>query len=1484
MQQEHYASGTSSETGSILRQTLTTKSTIPEPSHPEVASRASYEADHDEHADYANNEELSRLATNFTQAVALQPTATDGGMDSSNPQLNPSDPSFSFKIWCKYLMRQLELRGMRRPRVNTTFRNLTVTGTGNEIMIHKTVGSMFMTPFGFASVNRRRHSPKRTILHSFNGAIREGEMCIVLGRPGSGCSTFLKAISGHLDGAKINEDSSISYNGIPQHTYIRNFRGEILYNQENEQHFSHLTVGQTLWFASASRAPSTNLLQLPRDKFVDYCVAVALNLFGLTHAQHTRVGNDYVRGVSGGERKRVSIAEMALTGALMGTWDNSTRGLDSATALEFVRTLRTAADTMGTSHTVAIYQASQSTYDLFDKATVLYQGRQIYFGPAQDASAYFESMGWERPPRMTTGDFLTSVTNPTERKPRHGFEAKVPRTPIEFEKHWLESEQRKVSLQELDRMTNHVDGGDHALHQFQEHHNRTQSKHSRQASPYRISVPAQIRLCVRRFYQRMWNDRPATISKIIAQTVQALIVGSIFYNTPVSTDAFFAKGSVLFCVVLVNTLMSVAEIPAVFAQRPIVEKHTQYALYHPSSEALAGVIADFPVKMLTSTLFGVILYFLAGLKKEAGAFFTFYLFTTGTMLTMSACFRSISAASKSNAQAMGFAGIGILAIIIYTGFSIQRPLMQPWFEWISYINPVSYVFEALLTNEVHGVLFPCAMQALVPPYGQGESFQCAMPGAIAGQRSVLGDSWVESAYDYHFSHLWRNFGILVAFMVAFYGMYLVLSELNWKLPSTGEVLVFRRGHQPKTAGKSTGDVEASNDSVDEKGNIGNSETANVNVIPAPTEVFTWKNVCYDVPVEGGTRRLLDNISGYVKPGQLTALMGTSGAGKTTLLDVLAKRTNVGVVTGDMLVNGRHMDSSFQRKTGYVQQQDVHLSTSTVREALQFSALLRQPHAVPKHEKFAFVEEVIKMLGMEDFAEAIVGSPGEGLNIEQRKLLTIGVELAAKPALLIFLDEPTSGLDSQSSWSIISLLRRLADNGQAILTTIHQPSAMLFQQFDRLLFLQKGGKTVYFGDIGTNSRALINYFESGGARPCGNAENPAEYILEVVAGKNADKSVDWYNMWKASTEAKSVQSEINQLHIDYAGSSANTKVASTQYAMPVSQQFWYVTKRVFQQYWRTPSYVLGKLGLVTASALFVGFSFWQPDDSQAGMQNTIFAIFMVLTIFTPLVQQIMPRFVAQRSLYEVRERPSRMYSWSVFMVSNILVEIPWQLLAGVLVFISWYFAVFDTTGSASTSATMLAFCLTFYMYVSSFAFMLIAALPDAPTAGPIAALLFSLMITFSGVLQKPSSLPSFWKFMWRVSPMTYLMGGWAGAGLQGHPVNCAQNELAIFNPPNNSTCATYLQPYFQEGAIGRLLNPEASTSCQYCSLQNADQFLALSDIHPGDVYRNLGICYAYIIFNTAAAILFYYLFRVKRVKVLRSAVEGVAQALKKARGH
>ncbi|KAJ4363039.1 hypothetical protein N0V83_010157, partial [Neocucurbitaria cava] len=1081
---------------------------------------------------------------------------------------------------------------------------------------------------------------------------------------------------------------------------------------------------------------------------------------------------------------------------------------------------------------IAIYQASQSVYDCFDKAAVLYEGRQIYFGPANRAKDFFERQGWYCPPRQTTGDFLTAVTNPQERQPRSGMENKVPRTPQEFEQYWRDSPEYQKLQEEIKDFEEEFPINERAtLDQFRKQKNHLQSKRARQKSPYLISVPMQVKLLTKRAYQRIWGDVASSAVQASLNLIIALIVGSMFFGHSKGTSSFQARGSILFLGILFNALTSIGEISGLYSQRPIVEKHNSYAFYHPAAEAIAGVVADIPVKFVQAVVFNIVLYFLAQLRYTAGQFFLFFLVTYMATFVMAAIFRTTAAVTKTASQAMAGAGVLVLVLVIYTGFVIRIPEMPVYFGWLRWINPIFY------------------------------------SGAVAGQTFVSGDRFIEVAYSYHWSHVWRNVGVLFAFLIFFMVTYFIAVEINSSTTNTAERLVFQRGHVPaymQKDGKHSSDEEADNAAVP-----GEHEGAgDVSAIEEQKAVFTWRDVVYDIEIKGEPRRLLDHVSGYVKPGTMTALMGVSGAGKTTLLDALAQRTTMGVITGDMFVNGAPLDPAFQRSTGYVQQQDLHLETSTVREALRFSAMLRQPKSVTKQEKYDYVEEVIKMLNMSDFANAVVGVPGEGLNVEQRKLLTIGVELAAKPKLLLFLDEPTSGLDSQSSWSIISFLRKLSSAGQAILCTIHQPSAILFQEFDRLLFLARGGKTVYFGELGENSRTLLHYFESNGARKCGEDENPAEYMLEIVNQGNNDNGLDWFDVWKGSEEARNVQHQIDAIHDEKQHEKLDMvqETGGGEFAMSLSAQIWECTYRAFQQYWRMPSYVIAKMGLCTIAGLFIGFSFFQADSSMAGMQTIIFSVFMLTTIFSSLVQQIQPLFITQRSLYESRERPSKAYSWIAFMIANIVVELPYSIMAGILMFASFYYPVVGASQSSERQGLVLMFSMQLLVYTCTFAAMTVAALPNAETASGIVSLLTLMSILFNGVMQPASQLPGFWLFMYRASPFTYWVGGVVSTMLAGRPVQCSDTEVNVFDPPAGQTCGAYLANY-ASAAGGVIQNPDATSACNYCSLTNADQFLAGSSIYYGQRWRNFGLVFVFICFNVFIAVLTYYLFRVAKLSSL-----------------
>lgn len=252
------------------------------------------------------------------------------------------------------------------------------------------------------------------------------------------------------------------------------------------------------------------------------------------------------------------------------------------------------------------------------------------------------------------------------------------------------------------------------------------------------------------------------------------------------------------------------------------------------------------------------------------------------------------------------------------------------------------------------------------------------------------------------------------------------------------------------------------------------------------------------------------------------------------------------------------------------------------------------------------------------------------------------------------------------------------------------------------------------------------------------------MLEIVG----DEETDWVGTWNNSNQAQGIQRELEDIHKSRsnAGSDTNEDAsAHSEFAMPFGTQLYQVTYRVFQQYWRMPSYIAAKVLLTTACGLFIGFSFFNADVSLQGMQTVIYALFMVTTIFSTLVQQIMPLFVTQRELFEVRERPSKAYSWRAFLIANIVVELPYQVFASLLIFATFYYPVVGIQDSERQGLVLLL-CVVFLVYASTFAHMCIAALPDAQTAGSIVTFLFSMSLLFNGVMQAPSALPGFWIFM------------------------------------------------------------------------------------------------------------------------------------------
>ncbi|KAK0630537.1 ABC drug exporter AbcA [Bombardia bombarda] len=1370
---------------------------------------------------------------------------------------------------------------LKKLQISVSFRDLSCHGFVTASQHQRTFFdyALFIPRF-IAAGFRQPPKKKVSILSGFEGMILPGQMLLVLGRPGSGCSTFLKTLSGDSHGFRIADEANINYRGISYRRFHNVFKGERVYVAELDVHFPELTLGQTLNFATSTRENSSVTIN-PKD---------VASLFGLGEAFDTPIGDALIRGVSGGEKRRTSIAEAFIGGAQFQCWDNSTRGLDALTARQFIQLLRKLTNTQKSTVAMSLYQASEAMYQSFDNVILLYEGRQIYFGSSQSAVDYFTRLGYVRPARTTTADFLTSLTNPAERIVRSGYENQVPRSPEEFSSVWRQSPEAKLLRTQIETFNaaHPITSGpeDRIPDSESLMGSRDDSTKRRlQTCTYPLSIPMQVLVCLDRSFQRLRTNIASEISAIVANTILGVIIGSVFYNLSETTDSLDQRTLLLFFALMVNAFIPGIEVILMWAQRPIVEKQHRYAFYHPFTERLASIVSALPAKIAICFCIHLPIYFMANLRRSVSAFFVYWLFMFANLVTMSMLFRMIGSISRTREQTTIPVSVGVLLFIIYTGFVIPPDYMKPWLGWVWRINPLAYTYESLVVNEMRNHSFPCStLLPAGPSYTAISPDQkvCAAVGSTIGQQSVQGTTYIELRYDYFESHLWRNLAILIAMIVAFCVIHLLASEYVSAQPSKGEVLVFRQPRDKiKKGSESLGARSTTSDPV-----TGPPKTDRpMAVISRQAGEFHWTSLNFEVK----ERKILQDIHGWVKPGTLTALMGVTGAGKTSLLDALANRSTSGKVSGQVLVDGFFRDASFQRKVGYVQQEDVHLATTTVREALEFSALLRQPSSTPKSEKIAYVDDVLDMMDMQWYSNAVIGVPGQGLNVEQRKRLTIAVEMVAKPELLLFLDEPTSGLDSQTAWSICTLLRKLADNGQTILCTIHQPSSQLFLMFDRLLLLGKGGRTLYFGDIGDNASTMVQYFESNGAQNCHPEANPAEWMLEVTGNISEFKSesetkeskselqqIEWSEKWNQSTQKQQVLHQLAEMDSDTTRRTSQTNLHNYdgQYAASFVQQMMVVSKSILQDQWRDPVYLYSKIGLSALLALVNGISFYNSPLDVQGITNLLFSIFLITQLFSCVDQLVIPHFSNMRSMFEARDRHSNAYSWVVFIGANVIVELIWQTIIAVPIFAAWYYPTglhhrgdFDPTfGVTERGALVFVLIWLFNLWASTVSQLFAAAIENTEMAMQMATLFYWLALVFCGILSPPDKLARFWIFMYRVSPLTYFLEGLAVAGLANAKVTCSSIEtirIPLPNGSNSSSCGQYLRP-FVISVGGEILNPlENSADCQFCPYSDVNTLLNSFGMQTDHRWRNAGFMAIYVVFNISMTFGVYWLVRVEK---------------------
>lgn len=542
------------------------------------------------------------------------------------------------------------------------------------------------------------------------------------------------------------------------------------------------------------------------------------------------------------------------------------------------------------------------------------------------------------------------------------------------------------------------------------------------------------------------------------------------------------------------------------------------------------------------------------------------------------------------------------------------------------------------------------------------------------------------------------------------------------------------------------------------------------VLPFQPLSMSFSNINYfvDVPVELKQQgivedrlQLLVNVTGAFRPGVLTALVGVSGAGKTTLMDVLAGRKTGGIIEGNIHISGYpKKQETFARVSGYCEQNDIHSPCLTVLESLLFSAWLRLPTVVNMDTQQAFVEEVMELVELTPLSGALVGLPGvNGLSTEQRKRLTIAVELVANPSI-VFMDEPTSGLDARAAAIVMRTVRNIVNTGRTIVCTIHQPSIDIFESFDELLFMKRGGELIYAGPLGPRSCELIKYFEAvEGVPKIRHGYNPAAWMLEVTSSAEETRlGVDFAEIYRRSNLHQRNRELVENL------SKPNSSVKDLNFPTKYCQSFFdQLLACLWKQnlsYWRNPQYTAVRFFYTVIISLMLGTICWRFGSKRENVQELFNAMgsmyAAVLFIGITNASAVQPVVSVERFV-SYRERAAGMYSALPFAFAQVVIEFPYVFGQTIIYCTIFYsMASFDWT---ALKFIWYSFFMYFTMlYFTFYGMMTTALTPNHNVASIIAAPFYMLWNLFSGFMIPHKRIPIWWSWYYWANPIAWTLYG------------------------------------------------------------------------------------------------------------------------------
>lgn len=816
---------------------------------------------------------------------------------------------------------------------------------------------------------------KKTVLHDISLVFQPGKAYLVLGPPNSGRTTLLRAISGRLphllnatDGKPLKKHAhitgTVAYNGVTKEESGLYVSSIVSFVDQLDVHAPYLTVNETFAFARACRGQNSHEGN-KNQQTAEPKENLTIEGLGLSQAQDTFVGNANVRGVSGGQRRRVTLGEMMQgdPSPPVACGDEISTGLDAAVTFDICQSIVNYSKLVGATRIISLLQPGPETFTLFDEIVLLSEGFLVYAGPVEDVVDYFEALGYSLPATTDVADFMQSVTtvdgallfNP------EASEYNSHLTPQEFAEAFRKSKHARhiEELLQQGYKWKSDNGNITVPDDF-----KTEFRHSWLDS---------FTLNFKRHILMWWRDKGFIYGKMFENVGMAAATGGILFGRaripgeledfdPIAGDQWtpelaedlqtLQEGvfSAIFMTCLHILLGTTTSTPDDIDERPIHYKQADAAFYHTTAFAFARLLSTLPQRAIEIVAFGIPVYFMVGLDASVRSFFLFLLILLTYTFSLKILYGIIAQILPNKQNVLGFGTFLVLLFGLFSGFIVYPDVIPTYYKWFYWMNPMAWAFQAMLITE-----FTSSKYTEYKDVG-------AYDATLESRGFNTGTEWI--GYTFLF---FIPYALAWACVLAY-----VLKKVRL---------------EPKRAGSGSEVL------VDD----GSSPDFNLPFTPVD---LTFEDLVYEVKSSTGDDmlKLLNGVSGVLRPGRMCALMGSSGAGKTTLMDVVSLRKESGTITGEVRMNGFLQERvSFLRSSGYVEQFDVQQPELTVRETVVFSARLRlsrdDPVVSTDEGRWKFVDYVLEMMELTIIQDVQVGSYEEGgLSFEQRKRLAIAVEL------------------------------------------------------------------------------------------------------------------------------------------------------------------------------------------------------------------------------------------------------------------------------------------------------------------------------------------------------------------------------------------------------------------------------------------------------------------------------------------------------------